>query len=186
MTITTNSKTPVADVLGGDRDEGLNSPTTKKESTTMVSAAVPTRIQLDDQMIIDVEPVLENVEITISSRDVFGEARTTYGIALTPEETRKLTSALLDASAPAFGSSPITEIEEHVEIARKVPVEIPVSELAAGTVTDLLRFAQDHDMRPSEVMPAVETFIDAMAEAESLTPAKWCKRWRQIHKEARA
>jgi hypothetical protein len=178
-------KTPVA-VLGGLRDEGLNPTPTKEQN--MHQSTVPTRLDFEG-LVIDVDPsaaAIEHVEITFSTRWTDQEPRTTYGIALTPTEARKLASALLDAAAPDFGSAPVEEIEEHVAVARKVPVEIPVSDLAAGTVTDVFRFATEHDMSPGDVMRAVETYIDGMAEVESLTPAKWCKRQRQLKQGALA
>lgn len=181
----TTQKTPVAE-LGGDRDEGLENPTTMKEQEIMtsLSAAVQTRISLDQHTVIDVDPRDENVEVTVSSRNEFGETRSTFGIALTAAEARKLASALLDASAPAFGVAPVEEIEEHAAIARRLPVEIPVSDLAAGTVTDIIRFADEHDMRWGDVMQAVETYMDGMAEAESVSPAEWCRR-RRAEKQTR-
>ncbi|GAA1485913.1 hypothetical protein [Brachybacterium fresconis] len=180
MTTTTNEKTPSAD-LAGCRAEGLESTPIKeiKMNSTIVSAAVPTRIQLDEFAVIDVDPRDENAEITFSSRNEFGETRTTFGIALAPEEARKLASALLDASAPDLGSADAEEIEEHVAVARKMPVNVPVSELAAGTVTDIFRWAQDHDMGSGDVMAIVEDYIDGVAEAECMSPAKVAAKMRE-------
>lgn len=179
----TTQKTPVADELGGNRDEGLMNPTPLKEQENMHQSTVPTRLDLEG-LVIDVDPSgapWDHVEVTFSTRWADQEPRSTYGIALTAAEARKLASALLDASAPAFGVAPVEEIEEHAAIARRLPVEIPVSDLAAGTVTDIIRFADEHDMRWGDVMQAVETYMSGMAEAESLTPAQWCRRWRQQH-----
>lgn len=186
MTSAPTQKTPAA-VLADERGEGLNSPLTKKESTTMVSApqhaghspaALSTRVDLggDCADILSVSP--DQIDLTFSFRGDY-----LFGMRLTATEARKIASALLDAAAPDFGTSLLEEIEEHVEVARKVPVEIPVSELAAGTITDIVRFANDHCMSSGDVMRAVESYIDAMAETESLTPAQWCKRHRQ-HRRA--
>ncbi|MGP5050718.1 hypothetical protein [Brachybacterium alimentarium] len=121
MTITGQKKTPSAD-LAGCRAEGLENPTTMKEqeNMTIVSAAVPTRIELDEAAVIDVDPRGENVEVTFSTRDVFGDARSTFGIAFAPEEALKLASALLDGVAPDFGTADLEEIEEHAAVARRL------------------------------------------------------------------
>lgn len=119
MNITTNEKTPVAE-LGGERDEGLENPTPMKEqeNMTIVSAAVPTRIELDERTAIDVEPIGEQVEITISTLgpmvNDWMPVRSTHGIAVTRTEARRLATALFDASAPSFADSDPTEIDEHI------------------------------------------------------------------------
>lgn len=128
MTTTNTKKTPSAE-LGGTRAEGLENTPNKEMNTTMLPtapAAVSTRIELDEQTTIDVDPSAapwEHVEITITTRDaVFGEPRTTFGIALTPSEARQLASALLDGCAPAFGVADPQALEEHVAIARRLDV----------------------------------------------------------------
>lgn len=120
MSIRTTQKTPVA-VLGGLRDEGLGNPTPMKEQENMHQSTVPTRIQLDDFTVIDVDPREQHAEFTISARDVFGDTRSTFGIALTPEEARKVAAALLDSVAPAYGRADLEELEEHNEVARRLP-----------------------------------------------------------------
>lgn len=116
MKFANTKKTPVAE-LGGDRDEGLNPTPTKEQN--MHQTTVPTRLELDQFATIDVDPRNEGVEVTFSTRNEFGETRSTYGIALDADEGRKLASALLDAVAPDFGSADPQEIEEHVEVARR-------------------------------------------------------------------
>lgn len=174
-------KTPSAE-LAGRSAEGLISPITKKESTTMVSAAVPTRISLDEHTVIDVDPsvnALEYVEVTFSTRSGgLGEPRSTFGIALTPAEARRLAEALLDGSAPTFGQSPVAEIEEHVSIARKVPgagkntiamspakcvkaqrefAKLDRPALAQGTVLDLLHASQKVGISPAALLEQLES-----------------------------
>ncbi|MGP5261223.1 hypothetical protein ACTXMW_16275 [Brachybacterium paraconglomeratum] len=129
MTITSNEKTPVA-VLGGLRDEGLENPTPMKEQENMHNPTVPTRIQLDEHTVIDVDPREEGVEVTFSTRNEFGQTRSTYGIALDPDEARTLAAALLDGVAPDFGSTDPEEIEEHVEVARRLPAMTPAKAAA--------------------------------------------------------
>lgn len=176
MNITTNEKTPVAE-LGGDRDEGLESTPNKEQ--IMHQSTVPTRLDLDG-LSTDIEPTDDSVNITFVD-----PARWIYGINITRADARKFASALLDASAPDFGSAPLQELDEHAEIGRRLPVEVPVSDLATGTVTDIFRFAQDHEMSSAAVMRAVEDYIHGMAEAERVSPAQWCKRRRQQGKTNR-
>lgn len=124
MKPTDTKKTPVAE-LGGTRDEGLNSPLTKKESTTMIpTAGVSTRLDFDG-LSVDVDAIDEHVEITTGI-----PGRTTLGLALTPAEARRLAEALLDASAPAFGETPLAEIEEHARIARKNTMSVTPAKAA--------------------------------------------------------
>lgn len=118
MKFASTQKTPVAE-LGGTSDEGLNPTPTKEQN--MSQSTVPTRIELDQFATIDVDPRDDGVEVTFSTRNEFGETRSTYGIALDANEGRKLASALLDAVAPDFGSADLEEIEEHVEVARRFP-----------------------------------------------------------------
>lgn len=170
MTPTTTQKTPSAD-LAGCRAEGQIHPPTKEMN--MHQSTVPTRLDLDG-FTTDVDPADENVNLTFTDT-----GRWVLGITIPRTDARRLATALLDASAPNFGTAHQDELLEHVEIARKVPVDIPVSDFATGTVTDVFRFAREHDMPPGDVMQAVETYMDGMAEVESLTPAKWCQRHRQ-------
>lgn len=108
MNSTDTKKTPVADVLGGDRDEGLENPTPKKEQENMTmvpNAAASTRLDFNG-LGVDVDVIDGYVEITTGI-----PGRTTLGIALTPPEARELASALLDGIAPNIDSSDIEEIE---------------------------------------------------------------------------
>lgn len=90
----------------------------------MHQSTVPTRIHFDEQTVIDVDPSatpLEFVEVTFSTRSgALGQPRSTYGIALTREEARRLASALLDASAPTVETSTLEELEEHTGVARRL------------------------------------------------------------------
>ncbi|MFI8778787.1 hypothetical protein ACIGH6_17105 [Brachybacterium paraconglomeratum] len=115
-TTNTTEKTPVA-VLGGLRDEGLDPTPTKEQD--MHNSTVPTRIQLDEFASVDVDPRDEGVEVTFSTGNEFGQTRSTYGIALVPEEARRLAAALLDGVAPNFCTADPEEIQEHVEVARR-------------------------------------------------------------------
>ncbi|MGP5258651.1 hypothetical protein ACTXMW_03365 [Brachybacterium paraconglomeratum] len=122
-------KTPSAD-LAGCRAEGLENPTPMKEQENMSQSTVPTRIQLDEHTVIDVDPREEGVEVTFSTRNEFGQARSTYGIALDADEARKLAAALLDGVAPDFDTADPEEIEEHVEVARRLPAMTPAKAVA--------------------------------------------------------
>lgn len=174
MTTSRQQKTPVG-VLADAADEGLESTPNKEQIMTQLtaSAAVPTRLDLDG-FTTDVEPTDDGVNITFTDR-----GRWALGVAITRTDARRLAEALLDASAPQFGVADLEEVEEHVRVAHKVPVDIPVSQLAAGTVTDIWHFAQDHDMGSGDVMRAVETYVDEMSKVESMSPAQYCKRQRQ-------
>lgn len=166
------TKAPVAE-LGGTRDEGLESPTPQKEQENMnsLSAAIPTRLDLDG-LTVDVQPVDDHIEVT-----VIAAGRATHGLALDPSEARKLASVLLDASAPAFGHTDAAEIEEHVAVARKLGqphesltpaqyckrqrdqqqdhLDVQIA-IEGSTVTDLWHEAERLGVSPSDVLRKLE------------------------------
>ena len=124
MNITTNEKTPVAE-LGGTRDEGLEYNPNKE--LNMHQSTVPTRLDLDG-FTTDVGPYEDRVHITISDEQRFVVL---LGLSITRTEARRLAEALLDASAPDLGSAPMEEIYEHTEVARKATVSMTPAKAAA-------------------------------------------------------
>lgn len=125
MKFINTQKTPVADVLGGDRDEGLEYNPNKE--LNMHQSTLPTRLELDG-FTTDVAPYEDRVHITISDEQRFVVM---LGLSITRTEARRLASALLDASAPDFGSAPMEEIYEHTEVARKATVSMTPAKAAA-------------------------------------------------------
>lgn len=78
----------------------------------MHNATAPTRIPLDDGgPIIDVDPTDQDVELTTSCN-----GRAHAGVTLTRTEARRLTVALMDASAPSLVDGEAAEIHEHITV----------------------------------------------------------------------
>lgn len=132
MTFTNTQKTPSAE-LAGRCAEGLINPSSKEMNT--MKSTVSTRLDLNG-LTVDVDPFdadeARGVDITFFTRSAepLG-ARTQQVVVLTHSEARKLAEALLDASAPTVGMTPMEEIEEHARIARKNTVAMTPAKAAA-------------------------------------------------------
>lgn len=169
MTTNRTEKTPGA-LSAKTSTEGLKN--TPIKEMNMHHSTVPTRLDLDG-FTTDIEPTDDGVNITYTDH-----GRWALGIAISRSDARRLASALLDASAPDFGTAPVDELEEHTDLAHRAGIEIPVSELANGTVVDIFRWSKDNGVPIAQTTREVEIYMRDMQQAEVLTPPQWMRRRR--------
>lgn len=112
----------------------------------MHNATVPTRIPLEGGPTIDVDPTGEHLEVTISCT-----RRAHAGIALARTEARRLTVALMDASAPSLADGDPAEIREHITAVQ-----------AAQRHQDAVH--RDPNATPDAILAAEDQLLEARAD----------------------
>lgn len=131
MSTPQQTQTTPAAVLADERGEGLNRTPIKEQVTAMVSTPEAARISLDEATTVDVQRVGTNVEVTFTTTSS-AWARSTFGIALTASEARRVASALIDGAAPTLATDPV-DVGEHAAIA--VQIDQQLTRLATQQVT---------------------------------------------------
>lgn len=154
-------KAPVAE-LGGTRDEGLNPTSHKKqENTIMTRKCTPAqwaagkipqvhsvRVALEDGYA-DIDLIAPD-HIELSAR--IGD-RALVGLVLSADEAERIGEELLAARR----RDPEGDWRRDL-----IGLEVPVSDLASGTVDDLFECSAEAGVAPGIAVTAVKEYVDAI------------------------